>query len=257
MKYEPKQLKPFSYKYLPLGLIQIAFEQGFENQLGYFIRLASLKRKPVHYNFTYADLSKKIGCSPATLHRALHKLISLDLASIRNGNLYLKSTHALKAQYKTTLVPIKIYNNKQDQLTYLRQTLIRRKLHLQHKANKLRQNILDIPKADCKLSISDIKLTRKKMNDMPQYKNAEIGKLDYLMLSNKSFGKLCNRSARTGVKIQKDLNRLKLIKSERNIVMADYLPNYRAFREKYISNNYQLSKHGIVFQILPNKITVR
>lgn len=238
-------------------MIKDAFDNGFENTLGYFIRLRSLKRKPVHYNFSYAHLSKQIGCSSATLHRAIHKLISLDLAYIKNGNLYLKSTHKLKEEYRTTLVPIKHCKNKQEQLSYLRQSLIRRKLHLQHKANKLRQNILDIPKASSKLSISTIKLTRKKMNALPKYKNAEIGKLDYLMLSNKSFGKLCNRSERTGAKIQKDLNKLKLIKSEPNVQRLEKMPNYRAFRELYISNNYQLSKDGWVFQILPNKITLR
>lgn len=178
------------------------------------------------------------------------------LISVNNGNLCLTGRNKIKTRYKSVEFAIQTSLDRQSQQDFLRASLIRRKYHLQSNIIQLKKDIIKVhqsKKTDPKHAKSMLKAQRKLGLTNSQL---ETSLKDYFTLSNRNIGNIFYRSQATGLRIQKRLNKLKLIKSERNTkIVEPFAIPYREFRERYINNKYQHSKStGLVFRCMPNKI---
>lgn len=173
-------------------------------------------------------------------------------------HLLITGVSKLLSRYKSCNVPVRVGKNRKDQLNFIRLVLVKRNCDRQKDGNTLKNDIIDIhSNSNKRLSKAAYKVIRRREAKLKSAK-VESFKTDYLMLSNQKFGQLCNRSKSTGARIQKELNALRVIKSELNYVkVSDEKLDRRAFNELYEGmHEYQLSKLGYVFRVMPNKVTL-
>jgi len=180
------------------------------------------------------------------------------LISENNGNLLISGRAKILKHYKSAEFPVKVSADRKEQHVIIKACLIKRKLHEQYKINKLKKEIIKIHHSKS----SKFKLTKKMLNLQKKLNltnhQLETSITNDFILSNKNIGATFYRSQTTGLRLQKQLNKLKIIKSERNYKIVEPFPiSYREFREKYISNKFRYSsKTGLVFLSLPNKIKI-
>lgn len=161
-------------------------------------------------------------------------------------------------KYKSAEFAVTISYNRTEQHAIIKTALLRRKYHEADKINKQKKAIIKIHQS----THSKFKTTKrllklqKKLNLTTTQLESSLSN-DFI-LSNKTIGATFYHSQSTGLRLQKQLNKLKLIKSKRNYTIVETFPiSYREFREKYISNKYRhSSKTGLVFRSLPNKIEI-
>lgn len=260
-KYENKT-------WLPLGVVRDSFEEKWERSLVFFVQLRTLYTKPIVYNFTYKKISMLLNISIGTVKKHIDILKSKNLVSVNNKNLCLKGTTALKKLYTGVLVPVKLSDNKKDQLTLLRYIVIKRNLRLQEKACRKALDIINYHKGRLKgLTGKGVKSLLKREEAMKAKTGLSVEKglrTDFL-LSNVKIGGLCNRGIHTGLKIQAEFNRLGLIESSSNY---RFIPSTKAisrkdffhlqeYSGKFTSGAYSLSGKGNIYKRLPNKITIK
>lgn len=236
--------------YLPLKVVRNAIEQKWDNSLAYYCILKKLYTKPIIYNFSLRKLGATIKCSPTTLSHHIKILSEKGLLSVKNGNLCLKGTRTLNKEVKSILIPIKSCSNKTEQLSYIRYGVVKRNLDIQHKEITLKKAILTIQE-NVKMTVK----TAKKLIKLRNKQKTEISVYANLVLSNKKFGSLCNRSQSTGSKLQKLFNNNGLIESNKNVVKySDDFFSRKRFFSLELDAKYFLSNKGIVYRRLPNRI---
>lgn len=227
--------------------------------LAYFIKLRSVHSNGIFYKYSIRKLSNTLNCSPACLSHHLKIMSKNGLISLNNGNLKCIGRDAMFKLYKSATFPVKLSADRKNQLTLLKSTLLIRKLKLENKAIEAKKAIIKMHKSKFTKHGDAKVLLMLERKFIKQSGNAvEISLSNNLMLSNNSIGKLINRSKSTGLRLQKELNRLGVIKSSKNTVQIEFKPiSFREFRCKYISNKYVYCKcSGLVYLSLPNIIKV-
>lgn len=242
--------------YLPLKLIRQSISERWENTLGYYCLIKKLHTKPIIYNFSLRKLSALIGCSPTTLSHHIEIMSQNGLITLRDGNLTLIGTRKLNEEVNSILIPVRVGKNKSEQVTFLRHSLITRNLNIQHSLYTKKTAILSIQRSNCPLELKRIKkLIKLRNSQFPTLTEKSV--CDKLILSNKKFGKLCNRSTSTGSRIQKKLNDLNLIQSHKNIELYSATPvNKPGFYSLCLSSKYFLSKKGLIYSRCANSIVL-
>jgi len=235
---------------LPLALIRKAIKEGWLLSLVYFIHLRQVHRKPVFYNYTLRKISSLIKCSPTTLGTHINILRDKGLLNIKDGHLFLTGSTALSKLYRSFLTPVSVHQSRADQTTALRFVVAKRKLHNQDKVIILKKDIIKLHQhrfTEYAKAKSLLK-AKKRLNF-----NVETSRIEErLVLSNANLGSLCNRSQRTGIKIQKEFNRLGFVETRRNTMILEKGHNRRSFFAKCLSSKHQLSSMGNIFVVLPN-----
>lgn len=234
--------------WLPKKLIEICVQNDDLEALGTFCRLRVNKSPFVLYE--PKEIAKTLNLSLATVYNHINKLKELDLLFIENKHIRFRGANALKKLFGQVIVSVPLSSNKQIQRTYLRSPLIIGKLKQQEKAIIFKENAVQLQKKQ--------HLTKKEYQRLKKVEKSNVNvnsvKKD-LTLSNAKFGSLCNRSQSTGKKIQKELNKLGLIKSKRNFeFISKFEINSDIFKSLDLSSKYILSKKGLVYIVLPNII---
>lgn len=241
------------HTWLPLQVIEQAIAENWLESLSYFVRLKSFHHRPVFYNYSLRKLSAYLKCSPSTIAKHISILSKMGLCELIGADLHLKSNNSLRKQDKF-IVPVGIDLNKANQRTLLRQCLIKRNLHLQFKTFSKKSDALKFLHQRVK-GMPDLRKCKKAASYFPDQTQLENSVQTVLTLSNKRFGELCNRSQSTGIKIQKQLNKLKLLTSLRRTEIVSEQPiDRRSFFELGLNGSYFLSNRGIVMQRLSNEI---
>lgn len=178
---------------------------------------------------------------------AMSKYIKIDRKTIKN---YLNKIVCDKSPF----VPVGISMNKAEQRTLLRYTLINRNLFFQCKAFSKKNETLLLIKGH-NFNYKDTKRIYKNLKNV-SISETENSIQDCLTLSNYKFGKLCNRSVSTGIKIQRALNKIDLIRSDRRTKLVAVKQTRASFFSLALSGSYFLSKNGNVYQRLSNSLTI-
>lgn len=250
MNYKKQNFKIKTW--LPHKLVKQAVEEGWINTLVYFVQLRKIHSKPLFYNYSLRKLSEPLKCSPTTLSYHLKIMAQKGLIKVTDSNLLLIGSYKLRIQYKSTLTPIKYSLNRKDQLNLIRYSLINNNLYQQNKAIQEKKNVISIHKAP------KLRLLKKIIRKHGSLSNVETSLNEKLILSNMTVGVICNRSQSTGLKIQKALNKLKVVKTKRNVKLCSTERyNRRAFYNLCLPSKYLLSKDGYVFLSQPNEWVVR
>lgn len=238
---------------MPLAIIQQATDENWLDILVYFLWLKSVYKHSIFYNYSLRKVSSQIGCSPATLSHHLHILSKYGLCSVRDCHLHLISARKIVCD-KSPFVPVGMSMNKAEQRTLLRYTLINRNLFFQCKAFSKKNETLLFVKGH-HFNYKDTKRIYKNL------KNASISETensiqDDLTLSNSKFGRLCNRSASTGIKIQRALNKIDLIRSDRRTKLIAVKQTRASFYALGLNGSYFVANNGNVYQRLTNRVTI-
>lgn len=243
------------YTWLPEAVIQQAIAQKWERSLSILIILRKTYKNPKFYNFSYRKVAKKTGLSISTLQRHIKKLTDLGLITMHNGNLCIVGSTKLRKSLQSPLIAIEYNKDKNKQILNIQFTRLLKNFRQQQYITNLKSEIIKLQE-DNFISPKNAKKLVKKRNTYLQNTNERTE--DYYSISNKGLANIVNRrSITTGNKIQKKLNAVGLIKSEKNIeiVSKDKL-NLRAFYELCYPSNYFLGKDGLVRKRKPNKITI-
>lgn len=282
--------------WLPFSMVESSIDNSWERTLVFFIMLRKVHKKPTFYNYTLRDIASQMDCSYVTVKKHLDILKEKGMVYEKGKHLCLTGTNNLLAlEQKRTkkegyFVPVKYSSNKKDQITYLRYVLIKRNLRSQERGYNLSLNAIlwqkgyydNNPKLTTKNKVNAyrrrISFVEEKVNNTNQQsiissfrKQEPLKKIEEVTnssfnLSNKKFGSISNRGQLTGLKIQKELNRLGLIESKAEI---RYLKEYKEpmtrsvffaaklSDKKYLDNSYVHSKNGMLYQRLPNSIIIK
>jgi len=244
------------YTWLPEAVIQQAIAQKWERSLSILIILRKTYKNPKFYNFSYRKVSKKTGLSISTLQRHIKKLTELGLVTMHNGNLCIVGSTKLRKSLQSPLIAVEYNNDKNKQILNIQFTRLLKNFRQQQYITNLKSEIIKLQE-DNFISPKEAKKLIQKRNAYLQNTTPERTE-DYYSISNKGLATLVNRrSITTGNKIQKKLNAVGLIKSEKNIeiVSKDKL-NLRAFYGLCYPSNYFLGKDGLVRKRKPNKISI-
>lgn len=210
-------------QFLPLNIILTANKHDLFNTVRVLLRLRTLFKNRVIYNYSILKLSQLSGLSRTCIRKHLPIIIKQGWATIQGNNLKFTGINKLKKHEKETCVPILISGDKNTQLTYIKHTLIVLNLGNQQKAIKEKSKIISQQKVS-KAVYNKHRSERSINND--------------LTLSNRKFGKLFNKSESTGKKLQSRLRKLNLIKSySRYIKIKD---NGTQFEAKYLGGMYKV-----------------
>lgn len=256
--------------WLPFKVVEDAFGEGWERSLLFYCRLKHIHKKPIFYNYTLKSIGQTVECSPTNVKKHLDLLKTKGLVNVSGKHLCLTGATKLLNQCETKrfLVPVKYFEDKKDHLVSLRYVLIKRNFCLQAKAISSSINIINYHKGLTKgLTARQVKALLKKEKEKEQKSGTTVEKSfrNYIMLSNKKFGSLCNRGQLTGLKIQKKLNDLGFITSTstvrfylgKNFKSKKDFYYYKEFNPNgYLNNSYLLSKKGNLYKQLPNSIKV-
>lgn len=250
MNYKKQNFK--NKTWIPYKLVKQAVDEGWVFTLIYFVQLRKVHKKPIFYNYSIRRLSDALHCSVGTLHYHLKIMAQKGLIKVTDGNLILIGSRKLNNKLKSTLIPIKYSANRKDQLTLLRYSLIKNNLQHQHEAVEEKKNVINIHK---KMPLKQLKKVLRKYGSLQA---VETSINDKLILSNRKVGFICNRSQSTGMKIQKELNRLKVVKTERNVKLCSpERYSHRAFFEMVLPSKYKLTSQGLIYVQLPNSWSIR
>lgn len=256
MKYK----KSFSNHkaWLTLKLVRTANKYGWLNTLSYWVQIRGLHKKGIIYNYSLRRLSKQINCSSSTLSTHLEIMSQMGLIKVTDGHLCLIGRSKMLKRFPSAEFAVEVSYNRKRQHAIIKTAILKRKYHECDKINKQKKAIIKIHHSKS----SKFKLTKKllKLQKKLNLTNEQLesSTCNDFILSNKNIGATFYRSQSTGLRLQKQLNQLKLIKSKRNYKIVEPFPiSYREFRERYINNKYQHSKKtGLVFRCLPNKIEI-
>lgn len=243
------------YTWLPEAVIQQAIAQKRERSLSILIILRKTYKNPKFYNFSYRKVAKKTGLSVSTLQRHITKLTDLGLITMHNGNLCIVGSNKLRKSLQSPLIAVEYNKDKNKQILNIQFTRLLKNFRQQQYITNLKSEIIKLQE-DSFISPKEAKKLVQKRNTYLQ--NTPERTEDYYSISNKGLANLVNRrSTTTGNKIQKKLNAVGLIKSEKNIeiVSKDKL-NLRAFYELCYPSNHFLGKDGLVYKRKPNKISI-
>jgi len=243
------------YTWLPEAVIQSAIDQKWERSLSILIILRKTYTNPKFYNFSYRKTAKKTGLSISTLQRHIKKLTELGLITMHNGNLCIVGSTKLRKSLQSPLIAVEYDKDKNKQILNIQFTRLLKNFRQQHYITNLKTEIIKLQE-DKFISTKEAKKLLKKRNTYLQNKTEKSE--DYYSISNKGLANLINRrSTTTGNKIQKKLNAVGLIKSQKNIeIVSKDKINIRAFYELCYTSNYFLGKDGLVRKRKPNKITI-
>lgn len=241
--------------YLPLELINDAIMSNYLDSLCYLLWIRkAYKRKPIIYKWQLRKVADKIKCSPTTAGHHIKILIDKGLLYAHNGNLCVVGSNKLRINYKSILVPVGIDKNKSNQIAYLRFAIIKRNLSTQIFKHNEKNAVLNFRKG----LIHDQKLVRKlrrKSAKFPYTPLLESSIQNCLTLSNFKFGLLCKRSGSTGIKIQKKLNDLFLLKSIKRIKrINDTKMNRPGFFSLELNSSHFLSNSNYCMKRLSNEL---
>lgn len=238
---------------MPLAIIQQATDENWLDSLVYFLWLKSVYKHSIFYNYSLRKVSSQIGCSPATLAHHIHILSKHGLCSVRNGHLHLISARKIVCD-KSPFVPVGISMNKAEQRTLLRYTLINRNLFFQCKGFCKKNELLNLVKG-VKFNYKDTKRINKALNNASVIET-ENSITDCMTLSNNKFGNLCNRSASTGTKIQKALNNIGVIRSNKRTKLVAIKQTRASFYSLGLNGSFFFAPNGNVYQRLPNRVSL-
>lgn len=247
--------------FLPNDLIQDAINDKWERSLAYYILLKQTHKKPIFYNYSLRKIAKQTGLSTSSLNRHINLLISKGLLCVVGKNLCFVGLNKLKDTYnvKTKLVAVKLDNTITQLILNIQFTRYIPNFINQQKIVDKKTEVIKFRKSEQRTTTKEAKRLLKLQSKLfGNQTNLEKSLNDYIMLSNKSFGKLANRSKYTGINIQKRLNKAGLIKSEKNSTLySNQEHNKRAFYNLCLPSQYLHSKvKGHIYRVLPNRITI-
>lgn len=246
-----------TYTWIPERIVQDAIKNKWELSLSYFILLRRFYNNNTFYNFSYRKLSKQTHISASVLNRHIKRLKEKGMIVFRDGNMTLVGTDKLKKKETEKCVAIETDSNKKSIKLNIQFTRILRSLRQQqHVVIKKVETIqLQKPKFISKNKAKRLLKYRKEALNNKQITEKSVN--DYYMLSNQKIGQLNNRSKSTGIAIQKKLNEANLIKSTKNRKLySEKVFDKRAFYNLCLPSCYQLSKRGLIYRVLPNKIEI-
>lgn len=254
MKYIQSNYKQTTW--LPLKAIRYAVENNWINSLAYYCLLKKVHQNSLFYDYSLRKVATLIKCSPTTLSHHLKVLEYHGLITIQDKCLIITGTNKLKEIYKSKLIPVKYDANKSNQVSLIRYTLIKRNIAYQKVGYEFRNKAITLLKTGkCKGGKYKAILnyySGKSLQSLESFNSSKF------MLSNKSFGKIVNRSQRTGKTLQAKLNQLGVIKSTKNIVeLKMQRLDLRGFNELSMPAKCFLSHRGITFMRLPNSIELK
>lgn len=243
------------YVWLPMGLIKDAIDNNYLDSLCYFAWMKiAFDHKPIFYNYNLRKVGNKIGCSPTTAGYHINILLSKGILHERNGHLCLMGRSKLKTNFKSFLVPVGIDRNKSNQIAYLRFATIKTNLHSQSRKHSEKSAILKFRKGLFH-DYDEVKRLRRIDKKYPATKIVESSIQNVLTLSNRKFGDLCNRSQSTGIKIQKKLNELFLLKSIKRVKrVKDIKMNRKGFFSLELPSDHFLSNSNYCMKRLSNEL---
>lgn len=173
--------------FIPIKLIKDAEEGGYLRSLGYFVRMKSLYKNSVHYNYSLRSLADKLECSPACLSHHIKVLKSKNLIYQHANNLTFLGLNKLQKLHGVNNIGIPV--DPKNQYDVLRCQIIRFNLSSQQyrirKSGIQKSNLLNVP------------LTK-----------TEKAQSSYTGLSAKGIGALFYLTGATGSRIRKKLNNL-------------------------------------------------
>lgn len=231
-----------------------AIANNWERSLVILINLKKAYKKPIFYNFSYRSISKKTGIPTTTLQRHIKKLIQKGLLEIHSNNLCVLGSNKVKRSLKSPLIPIEYNSNRQLQLINIQFTRILKNFRQQSYMGALKADIIKLQKDDRYLKLEDVKRTYANSKKYISTKNEKLNQ-SYVMSNIKFANSINRKSKHTGIRLQRKLNQLGLIKSKKNIVKVyDKKIDKRAFFEMNFKYNCFLGNDGIVRQRLANVI---
>lgn len=240
--------------YLPLEVIADAMAGEWLDSLCYYVWMKKVYHKPVFYNYSLRKISAGVKCSPTTIKHHISVLIKHGLAHISAGDLILKSTNSFYKEKNSLIVPVKFSANKSEQRDFLRFTVIKRNFHSQSRKYEYKTDALKYHMAGPE-SPAELKTYQRLMKDFPDFKKLEKSMRDVFTLSNETFGKFCNRSKSTGIRLQKSFNKLSLITSRRHVeLISQSSYSRKAFFQLGLGSNCFLSPKGQIYKRLSNSI---
>jgi len=213
------------------SIIELAFNEGWHDSLYYYIRVKKLYHNPVIYNYTNRKIATQIGASPSSIAKHIKILIEKGLAHKRDNNLCLYNADKalLNLNLKNqTIINLPLRFNKRDMLDELRGVIIIQNINNQKKAIvKSSEIVKKCHSKTAKISKKEIKFLSKNGGSQNVEKNINTR----VSLSNKSIGKLLNRSQGSGKLYQKRLNNLGVISSKAKIEVTKVRLSNKMFFE--------------------------
>lgn len=251
--------------WLPSKLVHDAIDKEFLNTLAYFCILKKVYIKGRFYNYNKSKVAKQIGVSYNTLDFHVNKMIELNLAYFRDGNLCLYGFRKLKAKFGQYVTRINFSNKKSELILNIRSNVVLREINRQE--SKVSKNLADVKNAK-RLYHEDSKQPIRKSLVKKVNKAGGIAKFvkdvdEAITLSNNGFGRYINRSPYTGARLQKRMNELKYIKSHKNYKRVESkmtLEEFNFFKEARLGTNQSHYffdvKNNCVMKRSANKIEV-
>lgn len=221
-------------------------ENGNINSLAYYARLRMIFRSsPFIYNFSYAKAAQILNISKSTAHSVFKRLEALGLISYKDGHCKLLSNVQAKAAYKnkkgrTHFSPIKKLHTIEDIKTWIQYMVVQSSLKRQQFAiNTKKAHSFKMHKSTTRYSTE-----RQKVNEQ-------------IILSNKRIGRHFGQSKLSGLRIQRKLNDVELIRSTKNFKKTRLgVITSEMFRHMNLSGQFYMFK-GEVYKRLPNTLLSR
>ncbi len=196
----------------------------------------------VFYNYSLRSIANKIGVTKETVRKHLPTLFKLKLITKQGSHLSIIGINKIKGKSHCVLVPC--FTNKTKQITALRWALIKKSFDRQAEAISHKSKIVTYANTNLKPTKKQLKYIAKNGGLTKVVNKIRKDGNQCLTLSNKSFGKLINRSKQTGQRLQKQFNQLAFIKStyrfvtiKENAHIVDYIENYYGQGYIYTSDN--------------------
>lgn len=240
--------------WLPLGLVRDSLNGNWERSLLFYCKLKKAYSKPIVYDYSLRKVATLLECSPTVVKTHLDKLKEKGLVVISNNNLCLVGSTKLQSlvERNKNLVPVEYHNNNKDHLIALYFTVIKRNLHLQEKKIKKLIDIINLQedKLPNGLSKNYIK-SLMRASALFKKNNINVERLiqNCLTLSNAKIGSLVSRKQLSGLKVQKELNRLGYIKSFKRILITGTEVSKSRYQmiQKYNPTNELLGRNKNTF----------
>lgn len=194
---------------------KLIFDTDNHSALFVWVKLHSIYKHPIFYNFSYAKLSEQTGISHTSLRKYIPRMIEMEWCSIKNGKLVFKGLNKFhknskypkyqkKFNQKSGCILIPVHKDKNKQILEFRNAVIRHNIEKQKRqVNKKLKLVSKCNSPHARLTKSELKYVQKN----------NISRVNEPNLSNQSFGKLINKSMATGRRLQEQLKKAGLIKT--------------------------------------------
>lgn len=193
-------------------MIELCVRDNYLDTLHYYFKLRSQYRNRVIFNFTYKKAFDILNISMGATHKHVKRMIDLNWLELQNcGNLRAVGIDKLNEKHENKLIlKVPAASSKKEQLMHFRYALLHNNLNRQEVAihkktstvNKAKSNHLRVSKKDIYY-----------INKSGGLKKYEKSLQNRTTLSNRSIGKIFNRSTVTGQRYQQQLNKFGLIRS--------------------------------------------